>query len=571
MHDVIIRGGTVIDGTGSKPFSADLAIKDGRVVELGRITAKAHRDIDAHGLLVTPGWVDIHTHYDGQASWDPYLSPSSWHGVTTAVMGNCGVGFAPAHHHQRQWMIELMEGVEDIPGAVLSEGVKWEWESFPEYMDAMARIPRIMDVGAQIPHSALRVFVMGERGASRQEATLEDMKSMAALAKEAVQAGALGFTSSRTAVHRTKQGASVPSLGAVDQELITIAQAIGETGLGVLQLITDWDDLDSEFNLIRKMVKLSARPLSYTLLQHDFMPLRWREVLRLTEQAREEGLDIKAQVACRGIGMIHGLECSMHPFFLAPSYQGISHLSLADRVKELNNPGLRDRILLEAAAPLSNRRLDSITQHLHKYFPIYKEANYEPVPAESISGIANQKGLTASGVAYDMMLEQDGHQKFYFPLYNYSDNSLDAVREMMIHPAALLGLGDAGAHCGYICDASYPTYLIKHWARDRTRGPKLPIEFLVHAQTQRNAQALGMFDRGALVAGFKADINLIDYEHLDLSAPMIVSDLPAGGRRLVQQAKGYAATIVNGQVVMENGESTGALPGQLVRSGQSGF
>jgi len=566
MYDLIIKGGTVVDGTGAKPVLSDVAIKDGRIAEVGKISDQAARVLNADGLMVAPGWVDIHTHYDGQASWDPLMSPSSWHGVTTAVMGNCGVGFAPAHTHQREWMIELMEGVEDIPGAVLSEGVKWEWESFPEYMDAMARIPRIMDIGTQIPHGALRVFVMGERGANREAATPEDMKAMAALAKEAVSKGALGFTSSRTAVHRTKQGEAVPSLGAASQELITIAKAIGETGKGVLQLITDWDDLDYEFKLVEDLVRSSGRPLSYSLLQHDFLPKRWQEVLRRTDSARKGGLDIKAQVACRGIGMIHGLECSMHPFFLAPSYKAISHLGVSERVREMQNPQLRARILSEAAVPLDNRRLDSITQHFHKYFPIYDRADYEPLPEDSIAGLANMRGLPPAEVAYEMMLCDEGRQKFYFPLYNYTNNNLDAVREMMSHPAALLGLGDAGAHCGYICDASYPTYLIKHWARERTRGERLPIEFLVHAQTQRNAKALGMLDRGALQVGMKADINLIDFDQLDLSVPMVINDLPAGGRRLVQKAKGYVSTIISGEVVMEQGEATGALPGKLVRA-----
>ena len=569
MHDLIIRGGTVVDGTGKASLTADVAVKDGLVVEVGKITEQAKRTMDAKGLLVTPGWVDIHTHYDGQVSWDPYMSPSSWHGVTTAVMGNCGVGFAPAHTHQREWMMELMEGVEDIPGAVLSEGLKWEWESFPEYLDAVAKTPRIMDIGAQIPHGALRVFVMGERGANREAASPDDIRSMAALAKEAISAGALGFTSSRTFVHRTKRGAAVPTLGADAQELLTIARAIGETGKGVLQLISDWDDIDAEFNLVRDITRASGRPLSYTLLQHDFLPARWRELLRRTDVARSEGMDIKAQVACRGIGMIHGLECSMQPFFLTPSYQNVAHLPLAERVRELKNPLLRERILKEALVAPDNRRLESITQHFHKYFPIYQSANYEPQLEDSISGIAARQGLPVAEVAYDMMLQDEGRQKFYFPLYNYTENNLDVVREMMTHPATLLGLGDAGAHCGYICDASYPTYLIKHWARERTRGPKLPIEFLVHAQTQRNARALGMFDRGALVPGMKADINLIDFEKLDLTAPQVVHDLPAGGRRLVQHAKGYVSTLVSGQVVMQEGEATGALPGKLVRSAQA--
>ncbi|MFZ2737876.1 MAG: amidohydrolase family protein [Burkholderiaceae bacterium] len=566
MHDLLIRGGSVVDGTGVPSFSADVAIKDGRVVEVGKVSSPAKRSIDASGLLVAPGWVDIHTHYDGQASWDPYMTPSSWHGVTTAIMGNCGVGFAPAKQSQREWMIELMEGVEDIPGAVLSEGVRWEWESFPQYLDALERTPRIMDLGAQIPHGALRVYVMGERGAGREAATDDDTASMAALAKEAVTAGAFGFTSSRTSVHRTKRGEPVPSLGAAAQELIAIGRAIGETGKGVLQLISDWDDLDAEFGLIQAMASASGRPLSYTLLQHDFLPERWREVLRRTSLARNTGLEVRAQVACRAIGMIHGLECSMHPFFLAPSYVAIAQLPLIERVARMREPNLRAQILQEAAVAPGNRRLDSITQHFHKYFPIGEQADYEPQPEDSIAGIAARQGRPAAEVAYDLLLEMQGKQKFYFPLYNYTESNLDVVREMMTHPAALLGLGDAGAHCGYICDASYPTYLIKHWARERRRGPKLDLEFLVHAQTQRNAQAMGLRDRGALLPGMKADINLIDLEQLGLRPPEMVYDLPAGGRRLVQQATGYVATLVSGEVVMEQGQATGVLPGRLVRS-----
>jgi len=571
MHDLLIRGGTIVDGTGAPAYSGDVAVSGGRVVEVGKVSGAAKRTVDADGLLVAPGWVDIHTHYDGQASWDPYMTPSSWHGVTTAIMGNCGVGFAPARENQRQWMIELMEGVEDIPGAVLSEGVRWEWESFPEYLDALERTPRIMDLGAQIPHGALRVFVMGERGAGREVATDEDIASMARLAKQAVSAGAFGFTSSRTIVHRTKHGEPVPSLGAAARELIAIGRAVGETGKGVLQLISDFDELDAEFALMRDVAAASGRPLSYTLLQHDFLPERWREVLRRTSAARAEGLDIKAQVACRAIGMIHGLECSMHPFFLAPSYVAIAQLPLAERVRRMRAPEMRARILAEAAVAPGNRRLDSITQHFHKYFPIAHgqnaEADYEPRPEDSVAGIAVRQGKPPAEVAYDLLLEDDGLKKFYFPLYNYTGSDLEVVREMMTHPAALLGLGDAGAHCGYICDASYPTYLIKHWARDRNRGPRLGLEFLVHAQTQRNARAMGMTDRGALIPGMKADINLIDFQKLGLGLPEMIYDLPAGGRRLVQRAKGYAATFVSGEIVMDGGQATGALPGRLVRGG----
>ena len=565
MHDLVIRGGTLVDGTGAPSRSGDIGIKDGRVAEVGKVGA-GKREIDAAGLLVAPGWVDIHTHYDGQASWDPYMTPSSWHGVTTAIMGNCGVGFAPAHAHQRQWMIELMEGVEDIPGAVLSEGVKWEWESFPEFLDALERTPRVMDLGAQIPHGALRVFVMGERGAGREVATDADIASMAALAKEAVTAGAFGFTSSRTIVHRTSKGQAVPSLGAASHELQSIARAIGETGKGVVQLISDFDELDDEFTLIRDVATAGGRPLSFTLLQHDFLPERWREVMKRVTAARAAGLDIKAQVACRAIGMVHGLECSMHPFFMCPSYLEIASLPLAERAQRMRDPALRARVLQEWQTPPGNRRLDAVTQHFHKLFPIGASSEYEPRPEDSVAGIAASTGRPPQDVAYDLLLQEAGKQKFYFPLYNYTASDLGVVHEMMSHPATLLGLGDAGAHCGYICDASYPTYLIKHWARDRTRGPKFGLEWLVHAQTQRNARAMGLTDRGALLPGMKADINLIDFEKLGLSTPEMIYDLPAGGRRLVQRASGYVATLVSGEVVTENGKAAGALPGRLVRA-----
>ena len=567
MHDLLIHGGTIIDGTGAERYTGDIAIKDGRIAETGKITGSATRTIDASGLLVAPGWVDIHTHYDGQASWDPLMTPSSWHGVTTAVMGNCGVGFAPAHPHQRQWMLELMEGVEDIPGAVLAEGVKWEWESFPQYLDAVAGTPRIMDLGAQIPHAAVRVFVMGERGANREEATPDDIAKMAAVVKESIAAGALGFTTSRTFVHRTSRGEQTPTFGVASNELTSISKAVGETGKGVLQMISDFDDIDAEFNILRDCAKVSGRPLSFTLLQRDAMPEKWRGVMQRVATAREQGLDIKAQVACRPIGMVHGLECSMNPFFLTPGYAAIAHLPLAERVVRLSDPALRARLIREAATPPENWRLASITRDFHKLYPLGRDhANYEPRFEDSVAGIAKATNRSPEDVAYDLMLEDSGKKKFYFPLYNYSDNNLDVVREMLSNPATLLGLGDAGAHCGYICDASYPTYLITHWSRDRERGPKLGLEFLVHAQTQRNARGLGMTDRGALLPGMKADINLIDYAKLNLGAPQMTYDLPAGGRRLVQNATGYEATFVAGELVMERGKATGALPGRLVRS-----
>jgi N-acyl-D-aspartate/D-glutamate deacylase len=567
MHDLLIKGGTIIDGTGVAGYTGDIAVKDGKIVETGKVEGSAKKTVNADGLMVAPGWVDIHTHYDGQASWDPLMTPSSWHGVTTAVMGNCGVGFAPAHPHQRQWMLELMEGVEDIPGAVLQEGVKWEWESFPQYLDAVDKTPRIMDLGAQIPHAAVRVFVMGERGAKRETATDDDIRQMSAVVKEAISAGALGFSTSRTFVHKTSRGEQAPTFDVAASELTSIARALGETGKGVLQMISDFDDIEAEFNILRDCTKVSGRPLSFTLLQRDHTPDKWRAVMQRVDAARNQGLDIKAQVACRPIGMVHGLECSMQPFFLTPGYMEIAHLPLAERVAKLKNPELKARIIKESATPPDNWRLASITRDFHKLYPLGSDhANYEPKAEDSVAGIAKATGRTPEDVAYDLMLEDGGKKKFYFPLYNYTENNLDVVREMITHPASLMGLGDAGAHCGYICDASYPTYLITHWSRDRQRGPKLGLEFLIHAQTQRNARGLGMTDRGALLPGMKADINLIDYAKLNLEAPQMTYDLPTGGRRLVQHATGYEATFVSGELVMERGKATGALPGRLVRS-----
>lgn len=547
MHDLLIKGGRIVDGTGAPAYTGDVAVKDGRIAEVGKVEGSARQVVNADGLMVSPGWVDIHTHYDGQASWDPQMTPSSWHGVTTAVMGNCGVGFAPAKVHQRQWMLELMEGVEDIPGAVLAEGVKWEWETFPEYMQAMAKIPRAIDLAAQIPHAAVRVYVMGERGANREPATPDDMKQMAAIVKEAILAGAIGFSTSRTFVHKTSRGEQAPTFDVAAEELITIAKAVGETGRGVLQMISDFEDIDSEFEIMRQCAKVSGRPLSFTLLQRDHTPDKWRELLDRVEIARAEGLDIKVQVACRPIGMVHGLECSMHPFFLTPTYQSIASLPLAERVKRMQDPAVRARIVTEARNPPENWRLASITRDFHKYYPLARDhADYEPHPDTSVAAIAKRTARSPEDVVYDLMLEDEGKKKFYFPLYNYTGGDLEVVRQMLTHPASLMGLGDAGAHLGYICDASYPTYLITHWARDRTRGPKIPLEQLVHMQTMRNARGMGLVDRGALLPGQKADMNLIDFEKLSVSAPQMRYDLPAGGRRLVQTTEGYQFRFLAG-------------------------
>ena len=568
MHDLVIRGGTLVDGTGAPRVTADVGIDGGRITAVGRVETRGRREIAADGLVVAPGWVDIHTHYDGQATWDPDLTPSSWHGVTTAVMGNCGVGFAPARPDQRAWMIELMEGVEDIPGVVLEEGIRWSWESFPQYLDALDRMPRAIDVGAQLAHGPLRVYTMGERGARREPATADDLATMARLAEEAVRAGALGFSTSRTIVHQTRRGDAVPSLGVASAELQAIARGLRAADAGVVQLISDFEDVEAEFQLVRDVARAGGRPLSFTLLQTDFFPEKWRDVLGRVERARADGLDIKVQVACRAIGMLLGFDCSMHPFINRPSYRAIAELPHAARVTRLRDPAVRRAILGETPESLT-RRLDHITQSFYKLFPFGDPPDYEPAPEQSIAASAARAGRPAQDVAYDLLLEDGGTRMLYFPMYNYTSGDFSALHTMMTHPAAIPGLGDAGAHCSYICDASYPTYLVAHWARDRTRGPKLSLEALVRAQARDAALAAGLRDRGVLAPGMKADLNVFDFARLGIAKPRIVRDLPAGGRRLVQDATGYVATVVAGAVIRQDGEATGAMPGRLVRGGQA--
>jgi N-acyl-D-aspartate/D-glutamate deacylase len=566
MHDLLVKGGTIVDGTGAPAFTGDVAVSGGKIVGVGKLGTSAHRVVDATGLLVAPGWVDLHTHYDGQATWDSLLTPSSGHGVTTAVMGNCGVGFAPVRPTQRDLMIELMEGVEDIPGIVLQEGVRWDWETFAQYLDALDVLPRAIDICAQLPHAPLRVYAMGERGWAREAANEEDLKIMTRLVRESLDAGAFGFSTSRTLSHRTRQGEHVPSLGAARKELLAIAAAMRETGRGVLQVISDFDDVDEEFDLLRALSRTSGRPLSFSLLQHDHAPDRWRELLRRTSAAWREGLEIRAQVAARAVGLVQGLECSMNPFFLCPGYVEIAEVPLKQRVELLRQPGLRARILAEWEIELPTPRLTTIARGLHKLFPLAQSADYEPSSEASLEAAALRAGRRPKDYAYDALLMDGGTSKFYMPLYNYTGSDLSVVHEMMSDPHALFGLGDAGAHCGYICDSSFPTYLLSHWAKGRTRGPRFDVEWLVEAQTRRNARAIGLNDRGTLLPGMKADMNLIDLDRMHLPLPTMAYDLPAGGRRLVQNAEGYVSTIVSGQEIFGAGQATGSLPGRLVRA-----
>ena len=562
MHDLVIRNGTIIDGSGGEPVVGDVAIDGSTISAVGTVDDKGRREIDAGDHLVTPGFVDIHTHYDGQVSWDPLLAPSSWHGVTTLVMGNCGVGFAPVRPDRHEWLIGLMEGVEDIPGTALAEGITWDWESFPEYLDAIEAVPHAVDIGAQMPHGALRTYVMGERGALREDASDDEIDEMARLTAEAVRAGALGFTTSRTKRHRAADGSYTPTLTASPRELVAIAAAMGRAGGGVFELVSDLQDLDAEFALFREMAATSGRPLSVTINQHDSDPDLFRRVLKLVEQAVDEGVHMRAQVAGRPIGVLMGVETSFHPFLLTPSWQEVATLPGAERVARLADPELRERIVAETAA--------SSKTNWTKVFPLGDPPDYEPPPDTSVAAIAERERRRPEDVAYDVMIANGGTEFLYLPLFNYSQFDLEPTREMLTHPYSLLGLSDGGAHCGAICDASVPTSMLTLWGRDRTRGERLPLPWLVHKQTRETAEAVGLLDRGLLAPGLRADVNVIDFDNLRLHRPQMVHDLPAGGRRLIQKADGYTATIVAGEVTFEDGEHTGALPGKLIRGAQHG-
>jgi N-acyl-D-aspartate/D-glutamate deacylase len=567
-HDLIIRGGTVVDGTGAEARTADVAISDGTVTEVGAVEGSADRTIDADGLLVTPGFVDIHAHYDGQASWGERMIPSSWHGVTTVVAGNCGVGFAPVRPTDHQRLIELMEGVEDIPGVVLAEGLSWDWESFPEFMDAVDGRPFDVDVALQVPHGALRLNVMGERGANREPATPGDIAEMARVAAEAIRAGALGFTTSRTLNHRTSKGEPTPTLTAEADELVGIARAIGATGQGVLQAVSDFTDVDAEFALFRRMAAESGRPLSFSLLQTRPGD-GYRRQLELLEIANAEGVPMRAQVAPRPVGIIMGLQCTLHPFLGNPVFAEIAGRPLAEQVAALSDASFKERVLAADAehanaTPGPRRGL----QDMSIVYDLGDPPDYEPSPDTSIARDADRAGRDAMELAYDLLLRDGGKAFLYLPVLNYSDGNLDPAGEMLAHPFTVPGLGDGGAHLGTICDASFPTTLLALWGRDRDHG-RLAVPYLVQQHTRDTARTVGLLDRGVLAPGYRADVNVIDFERLAARRPEIVHDLPAGGKRLVQGADGYVATVAAGQVTYEGGEATGPLPGRLIRGPQA--
>ena len=564
--DLVIRGGTLVDGSGDAPYQADIAVTDGTILAIGQDLRRGVEEIDARGRIVTPGFVDVHTHYDAQVTWSNRINPSSWNGVTTVMIGNCGVGFAPCKPHQRDKLVELMEGVEDIPEPVLTEGLPWNWETFSDYLDALDGKPFDLDVVTQVPHAALRVYVMGERGVAREDATPEDRAEMARLAAEGMRAGALGFSTSRTINHRTIAGAYTPTLGAAEQELIEIAEAVGETGSGWLQVISDFDDPVQEMGMLRRLAQASGRPMTITVLQRDKRPELWRETMADIAAANAEGAQIFGQVLTRPTGVMLGFEISLNPFMACPAWREIADLPHVEKVARLSQPDFKARILAERQ---EDHLMRSRVTQWDRIFPLGDPPDYEPAADKSVAARAACEGRSPEEVGYDMLLEGDGKAILYRPLSNYSYGNLDTVADMMQHPNSLVGLGDGGAHVGVLTDASAITYMLTHWTRDRDRGAKLSLPWAVKRLTRDNATAIGLNDRGLLAVGKKADINVIDHDNLKIGAPEVLYDLPGGGKRMVQRTEGYDATIVAGQIVYRKGVATNALPGRLVRGGRA--
>ena len=575
MYDLLIRNGTLVDGTGADRRVADIAISDGMIVAVGPgLDGEASEIIDAADLLVTPGFVDVHSHYDGQATWDEVLEPSSLHGVTTLVMGNCGVGFAPVKPGSEEWLIQLMEGVEDIPGTALYEGIDFTWESFPEYLDALDERCWSVDVGAQVAHGAVRAYVMGERGARNEPANRDDIEKIATIVQEAVEAGALGVSTSRTLAHTAMDGEPVPGTFAAEDELFAMGRALRDGGGGVFELApagTAGLDLVAPMKEIEWMTRLSAetgQPVTFAMLQVAAAPDLWKQQMQASLEATEQGAKLHPQVAGRPFGVLVGWQ-TCHPFMQKPSYQAIADLPIEDRIVELRKPEVRAAILSEDNAEGTGLLIEGLGGlaggMLDQVFVLGDPPDYEPTPDRSIVGMAAANGVTAHEAAYDAFCAEDGRALLMLPLFNYVEQNHDVIREQLTHPTAVSGLADGGAHCGFICDASVPTTMISHWTRDRSRGEQLPLEWVVKKQTADTAELFGLGDRGTVEVGKRADLNLIDYERLDLQTPELVHDLPAGGRRLLQRATGYVATIVAGEITRRDGVDTGARPGRLIR------
>ena len=572
--DLIIRGGTVVDGTGAPAQTADVAVQDGLIVEVGQVDGTAKRTIDADGLTVTPGFVDIHTHYDGQASWDPHLTPSCWHGVTTAIVGNCGIGFAPVHRDRHEWLIDVMEGVEDIPGSALAEGIQWNWESFPEFLDALERMPRAVDIGTQIPHAAVRGYVMGDR--AHDTATAADIAAMQAIVTEGLQAGALGLSFGRTAGHKSRSGEPVPGTFSEEQELDALMSAMAQAGSGVLQVVPagvggalggdQRHSIDAEIEWITRLGQQHRIPMTFLAMVNEDDPHDWQTWFAAVHEANAAGARIRPQIASRAFGMLIGHQSRMNPFRHRPSYRVLMDLPLDRRVAKLRDPALKARILAEVPddyfGPSADRLPDSMFSRL---YPLGAQLDYEPAPEDSIAAIAQRERRDPWDVTYDLLLGANGHEFLLFPMLNYAGNDYHHLYDMMSDPVTIQGLGDGGAHCGIVCDASMTTYLISHWVRDRSRGPRIPLETAVHRLTADGAAFYGLHDRGLITPGKRADINLIDLDNLGLHYPERVSDLPAGAGRLIQRSTGYVETLVRGETIVADGELTDARPGGIAR------
>lgn len=567
MYDLIIRAGTIVDGSGEPKFQGDIAIQGEKIAAVGNITEPAKREIDATGMLVTPGWVDVHTHYDGQATWDPILAPSSWHGVTTVVMGNCGVGFAPVRPQDHQYLIELMEGVEDIPGAALAEGINWKWESFPEYLDALETMPRTIDVATHVPHGAVRAYVMGERCNSQDDIPTDDeLQQMQDLVREGIEAGALGFSSSRTWLHKDKHGIHVPGTFAGSDEMLALGLSMKGLERGIFEMVSDHLGDDDEWAWIQQFVEETGRPI--TVVATSAAAFEGNKMYNMAESAKQKGLEVRPQMAGRPTGILHGLQSNFHIFAMTPTFQSeVSHLPLAEMVTALDNPDLRAKIIGEVDPTLPIPLAGSLGELLWAIFPLGDKPNYEPDREQSVSGIAAAQDRDPFDVMYDLLCANGGKELFYQPLGGYQTYNFDFFRQSMSHPNVLFGLSDGGAHCGVIADAGMPSFILSHWARDRTKGEQFDVEFLVRKLSRDTAEAYGMYDRGLLQEGYLADINIIDFDALQLHRPEAIFDLPTGGKRLVQKVDGYRHIIKRGQAIFEDNVHTGALPGKLVRGG----
>ncbi len=573
-HDLIVRGGTVVDGSGAPARTADVAVRDGIIVEVGRVDGSARRTVEADGLIVTPGFVDIHTHFDGQATWDPHLTPSCWHGVTTAILGNCGIGFAPVAPDRHDWLIDLMEGVEDIPGSALAEGITWEWETFGEYLDALERMPRAVDVGTQIPLAAVRGFVMGDRASDAP--TAEDISAMRRVVIDGLRDGALGMSFGRTAGHKSASGEYVPGTFSEEDELAALMAAMAEAGTGVLQVVPagvggemggdQRHSIDAEIDWITRLGRTHPIPLTFLAMVNEQDPHDWQRWFSAVRDANAQGARIRPQVASRAFGMLMGHQSRMNPFRHRPSYRMLMDLPFEEMIRRLHDPDVKARILAEAPDRCEPRSADELNRHTFKrLYPLGEHLDYEPAADDSIAAIAEREHRDPWDVTYDVLLGAGGREFLLLPLLNYAGNNYDHLHDMMSDPVSIQGLGDGGAHCGIVCDASMTTYLLSHWVRDRARGPRLPLELAVHRLTGDPAAFYGLGDRGVVARGMRADLNIIDLDRVGLHYPQRVQDLPAGAGRLIQRSDGYVETIVLGETIVADGELTDARPGGLVR------